>query len=256
MNYILKCILLLVVTFSNTLWSAEESADLRDLAIALTKLQDQIVGTKLIIDGKQTAYNAAVVANDAEEIEKTKASVEETQSVLASLETELYRIQAAISTIEGQNGINGIKTENTSTGAISSEVSSSKTLLPGWNTFAIPINKSLASSSPILGKYSSIWGYDSETNQWINNPETLLPGKGYFIHTTGDGYKLSFKGTSFSTNLDTIVKKSMNWYFLGASEVVDSVDYSKYVVLKYELQTYIKNPPMINTGDAFWAYRR
>lgn len=257
MKFILKFTLLLFVTFSNTLWAAEDSAALKNLESALNKIQDQILGTKIIIAGKEDEHEQAVATNDATEIASTLAAVEERKNHLANLLQALHRVQKSISELENQNTTGGIRTQTTDSQVEGTTISFSKILLPGWNAFSIPVNKSILSSSPKLGDHSLVWGYDSLTNQWVKNPEKILPGKGYFILYTGQGgYKIDFSGASFSTKLDTMIKKSKHWYFLGASNKIESIDYNKYVVLKYELQTYKKNPSTIETGDTFWAYRR
>jgi len=248
MKLVLKCIAIIFLLLSPVLGDEVEN-----LENELNRLQVQLEGSKIIVEAMQKNYDKALSSNDKSAINDAKISLDQAKLNANSLSIEAYRIRKIIDSIRNNTSDNGTRNGSLD---IPASLSTEVILLPGWNSFSIPINISIKSSSDDLGSYSTIWTYDGNAKSWIKNPPVLYPGRGYFLHIVSGGYRMKFKGLSFSTDLSSITKKSRTWYFAGASSEIKDIDYGKYEVLKYIPYSYIKNPSKIDSGDAFWIFKK
>lgn len=247
-----KYILLLLFVFCFGLAEVNNEQQLAGLRLSLAKIQAQIDGAKIVLDGTQDTHDKAISSGNNQSINDAKVGLESARGYYNLLLLEASRIQKAIDTIRNSETQG---TKDTISVDVSENIKVAITLLPGWNSFSIPINKTISSSSPLLGDHSVIWGFDGATQNWVKNPKTLYPGRGYFLKILEGGYRIDIEGVSFSTNLSSMVKEDDRWYFVGASEPLKTIDYSKYRILKYNLDSAIENPSELNSGDAFWVHR-
>jgi alpha-tubulin suppressor-like RCC1 family protein len=129
------------------------------------------------------------------------------------------------------------------------EPDSTLSLNSGWNMFSIPVNNSF--SSTIFGDYSVIWEFDG-TN-WIENPYTLEPFKGYWIKLNEEK-SVEFYGDRYFPEENT--EAPLGWSLLGSGYRVDDLrDYNDVFIFRdnawYSLS--IGNLEYIKEGDGFWV---
>jgi hypothetical protein len=113
----------------------------------------------------------------------------------------------------------------------------------------------MSSNDKLLGNHSAIWSFDGNNQKWIKNPEVLYPGRGYYINIIDGSSVVKFSGVSFDTDLGSVATYDKKWYFVGASSSITDIDYSKYYILKYVDNEFIKNPSIIKSSEVFWIYR-
>mgnify|MGYP000048885074 CR=1 FL=1 len=245
-------IIILIALSTHTFAQADKFTELRQ---KLSQLEAAIVGAEDVLEGSKQAYEDAI-GTDKEE--GAKARYDNAYSDYQSLVNAHTRIRGEIDALNKIDVNDNLQTITTNSDAL--YINKKLNLLPGWNTLSLPVNQTLSTSNAIFKNstgeknYSVIWGYDK--GEWIKNPSELKPVKGYYIYITAQtGIEMNFGGAGFSTDLDSPVKEANKWYFLGVSNPISSVDYSRFIILSFKGRGYYKNPETIGTAEAFWVYK-
>jgi hypothetical protein len=221
------------------------------LEVKLAKLDAKLQSSKLVLNGAITLYRESLINGTSIEIEKYRANFINVNKLHNDLLQEHKKTRKQIKEIKA------LKVSNKVSKIVNRPLMKTvqQRLTVGWNAFSIPVNVPIPSSNPYLGNHSVIWGFNSITQKWIKNPPTLLPARGYYIYIISGGTNIILNGLSFSTDLGSIIRKDKTWYFIGTSEDIKNIDYTVYKIIKYTKDIPTINPPSLNIGDTFWAYR-
>ena len=245
-------VIMLIAFSSHALAQTDKSTELRQ---KLSQLEAQLVEAKGRYEGSKKAYEEAKGTDKEANAKATFDNAYSRYQSLVNAERSIRKELDNLNKLDTADSIQAIETTFES-----SYIDTKINLLSGWNTFSVPVNQSLPTDHAVFKNsageknYSVIWGYDKGT--WIKNPTELKAAKGYYIYITAPtGSVLSFSGAGFATDLDSPVKEANTWYFLGASKPISDIDYTRFLTLSFKGSEYIKNPKVIETAEAFWAYK-
>ncbi|MCD4845842.1 MAG: hypothetical protein K8R25_15280, partial [Methanosarcinales archaeon] len=145
-----------------------------------------------------------------------------------------------------------------------------KTLVTGWNLVSLPLTPSDNSLETVLlsidGNYDAVKSYNAATNAF-EDPTTMDPGTGYFIHMT-DVDTWSYEGQAFDSLSESLATglNCVGWENTSASlpDALSSIDSSYRYVSRWnadeqKYEVYDVNAPagfndfdMMERGEGYF----
>jgi len=143
-----------------------------------------------------------------------------------------------------------------------------KTLVTGWNLVSLPLtppdNSLAAVLASIDGNYDAVKSYNAATNAF-EDPTTMDPGTGYFIHMTAEDI-WSYEGETFNSLSESLTTglNCVGWENTNASlpDALNSIDYryvsrwnaddQKYEVYDVNAPTDFNDFDMMERGEGYF----
>ena len=143
-----------------------------------------------------------------------------------------------------------------------------KTLVTGWNLVSLPLtppdNSLAAVLASIDGNYDAVKSYNAATNAF-EDPTTMDPGTGYFIHMTAEDI-WSYEGETFNSLSESLTTglNCVGWENTNASlpDALSSIDYryvsrwnaddQKYEVYDVNAPTDFNDFDMMERGEGYF----
>jgi len=133
-----------------------------------------------------------------------------------------------------------------------------KTLVPGWNLVSLPLTPDDNGVSTVLnsitGNYDAVKSYNTAINDF-EDPTTMNPGTGYFIHMTAED-TWSYEGQAFNSMSESLTTglNCVGWVNTSTSlpGALSSIDYryvSRWNANDQEYEVYDVNAPTTGFND-------
>jgi hypothetical protein len=131
-------------------------------------------------------------------------------------------------------------------------------LYQGWNLVGVPFVTPLSDVIKQAALEHVVWEYDAPSGQYIQDPNVLRPGKGYWIYSKGRATVLT-NGQPVSV----IIKLYGGWNLVGVSfntPLSEAIKQAalEHVVWEYDAPSgkYIQDPNVLRPGKGYWVYSK